>query len=77
MNIYDTLDKNFIKYGTVKILVLIDDNEELWFNANDTASALGYSDFKDAIRRHVNKKDTKQLQYIKFKNKKGQPQTLY
>lgn len=64
MEIFKTLDKNYIKYGKVKINVIIDDNNEIWFNANNTAEALEYSDYKDAIKRHVDKNDT--IQYINY-----------
>lgn len=56
MNIFETLDKNYIKYGKINIHVIIDNRDELWFNANNTANALGYVDYKDAIRRHVKKR---------------------
>lgn len=77
MDIFETLEKNYIKYGKVKIHVIIDNNEEIWFNANNTANALDYSDYRGAIKKHVNVKDTIQMQYINNKNKKGQPQSLY
>lgn len=78
MNIYKTLERNYIEYCNVKISVIIDKNNELWFNANNTAKALGYSDLKDAIKRHVKKKDTIQLKDINYDNKKGgHSQTLF
>ena len=36
----------------------------MWFNATNTACALGYLDTRDAIRVHVNKTDTMQLKFI-------------
>lgn len=77
MDIFETLENNYILYENIKILVIIDINNELWFNANNTAKALGYSDLRDAIRTHVEKKDTKQLKYINYKHKTGHPLTLY
>lgn len=63
MEIFRTLDKNYIKYGEVKINVIIDNNDEIWFHANNTAAALGYSEYKGAIKKHVDKNDTLQMQY--------------
>jgi prophage antirepressor-like protein len=77
MNIFETLDKNFIEYENKKIHVIIDNNGELWFNANDIANALGYRDRKDAIHVHVDKQDMKQFQYINYDYKYGHPQSLY
>lgn len=34
MEIFRTLDKNYIKYGKVKINVIIDNKDEIWFHAN-------------------------------------------
>ena len=76
-NSFISLEKNYIEYCNVKISVIIDKNNELWFNANNTAEALGYSDYKDAIKRHVKKEDTIQLNDINYDNKKGHPQTLF
>lgn len=70
IDVFETLEKNYIKYGKIKIHVIIDKNDELWFNATDTALALGYSDTRGAIRAHVKKKDISQIQYIDYDYKK-------
>lgn len=77
MEIFRSLDKSFIKFGKSKIHVIIDDNQEVWYHANDIASAVGYSNQNDAINRHVPKKDKIEQKYIKYGNKKGHPRTLY
>lgn len=71
MEIFKTLDKNYIKYGNARIHVIIDINNEAWFNANDTAKALEYSDYKGAIDKHVDKRDTIQMKFIESNDKKG------
>lgn len=53
--------------------MIIDNNNEMWFHGNNTAHALGYSDYRGAIRTHVNKKDILQIQYINYDHKKRQP----
>lgn len=68
--IFDTLDQNYIKYGKNKIYVLIDDNDELWFSAKDTAISLGYKDTKNAIKTHVDVEDTIRLHELKKNIKK-------
>jgi prophage antirepressor-like protein len=73
----DELNLLLWRQGKNKIHVIIDNNDELWFNANNTASALGYKDLRDAIKKHVNKKDILQLQYIDYNCKNRQPQSLY
>ena len=79
MNIYKTLEKNYIKYGNVKINVIIDKNDDLWFNAKNTAIALGYKDLKKSVKMNVYKRDISQIRDIEYDNNyiKEHPQTLY
>jgi prophage antirepressor-like protein len=77
-DIFITLNENYIKFENHIIHIIIDINDEIWFNANQTAFALGYADPKGALKKHVNKKDTKQMYKIKYNEYiKGQPQSLY
>lgn len=76
-NIYETLEQNFITYEKTKIHVIVDDDDKIWFSIKDTLLALGYKDYKDAIKRHVDKKYVKEKQYINYANLSGQPRTLY
>jgi len=77
-NIFDTLEENYIKFENSTIQVIIDNNDKLWFKANDLANSLGYLDVKDAIKKHVDKNNKIQLKYIKHNsNIKGHPQTSY
>lgn len=77
-NIFNTLDDNYILYGKQKITVIIDDNDDIWFNAKQTAKSLGYKDTKYTIRHQVSKKDLTQLKYINITHHvPGHPQSLY
>lgn len=78
MNIYNTLEENYIKFENYAIHVIIDINEKIWFKANDLANALGYIDTKDALKQHIDKNNKIQLKYIKHNtNVTGHPQTSY
>ena len=77
-NIFETLDKNYILFEDKVINVIIDNTDKLWFNANMITKAIGYKDIKGAIKKHIDKKDKIQLQYINYSNTNiKQPQTLY
>ena len=65
VTIFDTLDKNYIKYGKNKIYVLFDNNDELWFSGKNTALSLGYKDSRDAIKKHIDREDVIQLRELK------------
>ncbi len=76
--IFETLDENYIEFENNKIDIVVDNNEEFWFNAKQTTLALGYSDTKDAIKRHVEKEDTIQLKKINYdKEMISHPNSLY
>lgn len=78
LNIYEKLDKNIIKFEDNDINVIIDENKIVWFGAKTIAIALGYKDYKDAIKQHINKEDIKQKKYIKYDGIiKQHSQTLY
>jgi prophage antirepressor-like protein len=62
--IIETLNENYILFEQYKINIIIDSNDKLWFNARDLILALGYSDSKDVMRRHINISDKIQLQHI-------------
>jgi len=63
-NIFETLDNHYIEYNKTKIFVIIDKNDEVWFNANNVTTALEYIDSRSAIRNHVDKDDVIQLRNI-------------
>jgi prophage antirepressor-like protein len=76
--IFESLYENYIIFEKKSIKVIIDDNDKVWFNANELTSALGYIDLKDAIKKHVNKKDKTQFKNINHNsNIKNHPQTTY
>lgn len=76
-SILSTIENNYIKFENNTIHIIIDNDNKLWFNANDAAKAIGYIDKKDAIKRHVDTIDKIQKKNINCKKIKGHPQTLY
>lgn len=76
--IYETLDKHYIKFEAKKINVIIDNDGGAWFNAKEIASSLGYKLPKYAIINNVEKKDKIQLQDINLRIKiKKHPHSIY
>lgn len=77
-NIFETLNENYILFEKSIISVIIDNNDKLWFHSRELAKAIGYSDPKDAIRKHTDKNDKIQLKDINHsQNIKQQSQTVY
>ena len=76
--IYQTLDQNYIKFGNKTMCVIIDDDDASWFNANDTANALGYARPRETIQQMVDGDEKIYLSEINAKVKIGsQPKTIY
>jgi prophage antirepressor-like protein len=76
--IFEALYENQIVFEGFIIKVIIDDNDKVWFHANDVVSALGYADFKEPLRRHVDKEDEIQFKKINHNSTiKNHPQTSY
>ena len=76
--IFETLHDNYIMFEQYNINIIIDSNDNLWFNANDLTNALGYNKPKHTIQNHIDIKDKIQLQYINHNNNiKKHPQTIY
>ncbi len=76
--IFETLDSNYILFEKQQINIIIDNNDKLWFNANDLTTALGYDRQKRMIRFHVEDKNKSQLQYINHNhNINKHPQSIY
>ena len=63
-------------YGSQKIAVYIDNDNNIWFNAKDTAKSLGYVNTKRTIRKNVDRCDVRQLKHIDIQIKKH-PHTLF
>jgi len=77
MNIfYENLEKNTIKFENNDINVIIDENDIVWFNANEIAISLGYKYPKDAIINNVEKEDKIKLENINYKIEKH-PHSIY
>lgn len=78
MEILETLEKNYVRYGRSIINVIVDHNGDAWFKANDTTKALGYKNEREATRIHVQRRDKISFRDIKSKNKGTmQPHTLF
>jgi prophage antirepressor-like protein len=77
-NIFDTRDNNYILFEKSIISIIIDNMDNIWFNAKQVARAIGYKDAKDALKNQVSKKD--KIFFININhsyNIKQQPKTLY
>lgn len=79
MNIfYENLEKNTIKFENNDINIIIDENDIVWFNANEIALTLGYKFPKDAIINNVDKEDKIKLEDININNKINKhPHSIY
>jgi prophage antirepressor-like protein len=77
-NIFETLNENYILFENCTIEVIIDNTDKLWFNSRQLAKAIGYSDPKDAIKKHTDNTDRIQFKNINHSIKLNQhPQTVY
>jgi prophage antirepressor-like protein len=63
-SILDTLDENYLKFENKLINVIIDNDNNAWFNANQIASALGYDAPKKAISYNIDEDEKKQSEDI-------------
>jgi prophage antirepressor-like protein len=79
MNIfYENLEKNIIKFENNDINVIIDENDLVWFNANEISLSLGYKYPKDAIINNVEKDDKIKLENININYKiEKHPHSIY
>lgn len=77
-NIFETLEENYILFDNIKISIIIDNLDKIWFNANQITKALSYSNYIKALKQHTSEKDRKQLKTINHSlNIKQHPQTVY
>ena len=77
-NIFETLEKNYITFDNTIINVIIDNSDKIWFNANQLAKSIGYSDPKGALTKHTDILDRIQIKNINHSyNIKQHPQTVY
>jgi len=70
-NIFNTLKENYIKFKNNNIKVIIDNDDNIWFNGKDVGVTLGYSNTRDAIHKHVDNDDKTTLNKINTDVKKG------
>ena len=75
----ETIEKDYLMFvhEKSKIHAIIDDDKKIWFNLNQTLTAVNYRDVRDASRRLVDRKYTKRNKFINVNNIKGQPNSLY
>lgn len=73
--IMQEFEQGYVMFGEIGIDIAIDENKTFWFCANDIAINLGYKFHYDAVKKHVNAKDTKQIKNIQ--NRGGHPNKLY
>ena len=77
-NIFETLEENYITFDKTTINVIIDNSDKIWFNANQLAKSIGYSDPKGALLKHTDKMDRVQIKNINHSyDIKQHPQTIY
>jgi prophage antirepressor-like protein len=77
-NIFETLDENYILFGQIKIHIIIDNTDKIWFNGKELTLALEYKDTKDAINSHIDKNDKIQLKNINHSiNTNQHPNSIY
>ena len=69
---------NIIKFENNKIIIIIDNNNIIWFNAKQICISLEYKQSKQAIINNVEKSDKTQLKNININFKiKQQPDSIY
>jgi prophage antirepressor-like protein len=69
---------NIINFENKKIIIIIDNNKIIWFNAKQIGIALKYKEPKKAITKYVDKEDKIQLKNIDLNFKlEQQPDSIY
>jgi prophage antirepressor-like protein len=77
-NIFETLDENYILFDKIKINIIIDYTDKIWFECKELLNTLEYKDTKDAMKIHIDKDDKIQLKNINHSNDiKQHPNTIY
>lgn len=76
--LFKQIDNNYIKFENKTIRIIIDVNDYIWFNGNDTADALGYKNPKDTIKNMIERNEKKYMKDIDSLKKIGsQPNSIY
>ena len=69
---------NTITFEKNRIIIIIDNNKLIWFNAKQISSALKYKEPKKAIKKYVEKEDKIQLKNMDINFKVyQQPDSMY
>lgn len=69
---------NTITFENNKIIVIIDNNNAIWFNAKQICLSLKYKEPKKAIMKNVDKEDKKQLNKMDISFEiSQQPSSIY
>lgn len=76
---FEPLEQGFVVYKGRRIGILLDTNWVLWFRASELATLLGYSDYKQAIRKHVPEKHAENYHRITHRGERliQSPHILY
>jgi prophage antirepressor-like protein len=53
MELFEQIKNNYVKFENKLIRVITADDGLIWFNANDTANAIGYVRIKKAISDNI------------------------
>lgn len=61
---FETLSLGYIQYEQNKIRIIIDRNDEVWFNATDIAKSLEYKKLNETVRKLIDNDDKTQLRYL-------------
>lgn len=61
---FGTLDLGYIVYDKKKIGIIIDNDDDLWFNGQDVLKSLKYRDLKKSLPRMVDESERKYLKDI-------------
>lgn len=77
MDIYETLNNNYLDFGNKRIRVIIDNDDEAWFHFVDTATALGIKKPDQVLKDPVLALHTKPRSLINSKRVVGHPYTKY
>ena len=75
---FETLDENYILFDKIKINIIIDNSDKIWFSCKEILSSLEYKDIKDAMKVHIDKDNKIQLKNINHSiNTKQHPNTIF
>lgn len=75
--IFRTLENDYVEFEESIIKIIIDSLEKVWFSVRDVVIALGYSNFKGAMKKHVDRRYVKKKCDIDGHKDNMQPHAMY